>query len=134
MMVFIFGVEQAVLHSSMCRWKCLCKDILESLHLSDLCLWKTPEMIVWSLADGQTSLKTLNVGGKLWRVLTSYDGVRKNWNLKLACAYADNQPGSPSTYFWLKIGRWNWQTQNELLLAQMSEAHMNFLPIIYFKV
>lgn len=31
-----------------------------------------------------------------------------------ACDYADNQPESPSTYFWLEIRWWNWQTQDEL--------------------
>lgn len=83
------------------------------------------EMIVWPLTDGTELLqKELNGGRELWRVLTLYDDVRKNWNLKLACAYADNQPGSPSTYFWLKTGWWNSQIQDELCMwvfAQMSE-------------
>lgn len=129
MPVFIFGVKGSALHSSMCRWNCLCEDILELLHRSDLCPWRTWRWLCGLWLMGQSSGKTLNGRRELWRVLTLYDGVRKNWNLKLACAYADNQPGSPSTFFWLEIGLRNSQTQDELCmwgLAQMSEFSHEF--------
>lgn len=123
--MFTFGVGWTAPHGSMCRWKRLLKDILESSHLSDRCPWRMWRWLcgLW-LIEQSSFRKSWMVGRELWRVLTLYDGVRKYWNLKLACAYADNQPGSPSTYFWLNIGWWNSQIQDELCLwvfAQMSE-------------
>lgn len=134
--VYIFKVEWTAPHNSMRNWRSLCKGILEPLRLPALCPGRTWKWLCSLWLMGQSTLKMLNGIRELWGVLTWHDGIRKNWSLKLACAYADNQPGSPCTYFWLKYGWWNRETQDKLgmwLLAQMSEANMIFLLLCISK-
>lgn len=113
--IVAFGEEwKFPLCSSIWKWRCPPKvdDFRITVTALEIEVYKT-----WKQCMAPADRLALWKKPAWWkRFMKSLDIVwwcQEKKKVTLACDYADNQAEWPSTYFWLEIRWWNWQTQDE---------------------